>query len=68
VQGPVRFAASLFLLAVGAILDFALDIDTAGFTLNTIGLILMIIGAISLALSLTFWTPWGGDTHHRTPQ
>ena len=51
---------SIFLIAVGAILDFAVKVQTNGFNLNTIGLILMIVGALGLVLSLIFWSSWGG--------
>ncbi len=51
---------SIFLIAVGAILDFAVTVTTKGFNLNTIGLILMIVGAIGLVISLMFWGSWGG--------
>ena len=51
---------SIFLIAVGAILDFAVDVNTRGFNLHTIGAILMIVGAIGLVLSLVFWSSWGG--------
>ena len=43
---------SLFLIAVGAILDFAVDVHTSGFNLNTMGVILMIVGGIGLLFSL----------------
>jgi Domain of unknown function (DUF6458) len=56
----VGFGTSLFLIAVGAILDLAVKVHTTGFNLNTIGLILMIVGAIGLVLSLIFWGSWGG--------
>lgn len=55
---------SLFLIAVGAILDFAIDVQTTGFSLHTIGVILMVVGALGLVLSLIFWNSWGG--FHRT--
>jgi uncharacterized protein DUF6458 len=51
---------SLFLIAVGAILDFAVNVRTTGFNINTVGVILMIVGAIGLVLSLLFWNSWGG--------
>jgi len=51
---------SIFLIAVGAILDFAVDVNTRGFNLHTIGAILMIVGAIGLLFSLIFWSSWGG--------
>jgi len=56
---------SIFLVAVGAILDFAVTVHTNGFNLNTIGLILMIVGAFGVVLSLFFWSSWGGF-HRRT--
>lgn len=52
---------SLFLIAVGAILDFAVHVDNPnGININTVGLILMIVGVIGLVLSLVFWSSWGG--------
>jgi sulfite exporter TauE/SafE len=51
---------SIFLIAVGAILDFAVDVQTQGFNLHTIGVILMVVGAIGAVLSLVFWSSWGG--------
>ena len=51
---------SIFLIAVGAILDFAVTVNTQGFNLHTIGAILMIVGAIGVVLSLIFWSSWGG--------
>ncbi|MHB8296710.1 MAG: DUF6458 family protein [Acidimicrobiales bacterium] len=44
--------ASIFLIAVGAVLAFAVHIYSAAFSLNTIGVILMVIGAIGLIASL----------------
>lgn len=52
--------ASLFLIAIGAILAFAVEVTTEGFNLNTIGIILMIVGALGLVLSMIFWSSWGG--------
>lgn len=54
------FGTSLVLIAVGAILRFAVSVTTSGFNLHTIGLILMIIGIVGLVLSLAFWSSWGG--------
>ena len=51
---------SLFLIAIGAILDFAVDVHTSGFNLNTMGVILMIVGGIGFLFSLLFWSSWGG--------
>jgi Domain of unknown function (DUF6458) len=51
---------SIFLLALGAILGFAVNVDTEGFDLNTVGWILMAVGALGIVLSLIFWSSWGG--------
>jgi hypothetical protein len=45
---------SLFLLAVGAILYFAVDADISGLEIKTIGIILMVIAVIGLLISLFF--------------
>jgi hypothetical protein len=54
---------SLFLLAVGAVLAFAVTAEAEGFDINTIGVILMIVGALGLffsSLLLASWAPFGG--------
>jgi len=56
---------SLFLIAVGAILDFAVTAHARGFNVNTVGVILMIVGAVGLVLSLIFWGSWGGFGGYR---
>jgi hypothetical protein len=50
---------SLFLLAAGAILTFAVDVTTDGVNLDTIGIILMIVGGVGMLLFLTVWGSWG---------
>jgi hypothetical protein len=47
---------SIFLLAVGAILAFAVDVTAEGVNLDTVGVILMIVGGIGLLFSLLFWS------------
>ncbi len=51
---------SIVLIAAGAILRFAVTVTTTGFNLHTIGVILMIAGAVGLVLSIAFWGSWGG--------
>ena len=51
---------SIILIAVGAVLAFAVHVSTSGFNLHTIGWILLIVGAIGVLLSLIFWSSWGG--------
>lgn len=48
----VSFGGSLFLIALGAILAFAVSVETEGFNLNTIGIILMVVGALGAILTL----------------
>lgn len=51
---------SIVVFAIGAILRFATSISTTGFNIHTIGIILMIVGAIGFLISLAFWGSWGG--------
>jgi hypothetical protein len=53
-------SASLVLIAIGAILKWAVTATVSGINLNTVGVILMIVGAVGLLLSLIFWSTWGG--------
>ena len=43
---------SIFLIAIGAILYFAVNADISGLEISTVGLILMVVGVIGLAISL----------------
>jgi hypothetical protein len=52
--------ASIFLLAIGAILAFAIEFEAEGIDLNMVGVILMIVGAVGILLSMMFWSSWGG--------
>ena len=51
---------AIFLIAVGAILRFAVDVTTQGFDIHMVGDILMIVGVIGALFSLIFWSSWGG--------
>lgn len=52
---------SLILIAAGAILAFAVHVSTSNaFNLHTIGIILLVVGAIGAVMSLIFWSSWGG--------
>jgi hypothetical protein len=55
--------------AVGAILDFAITANPNkhGFNLNTVGVILMIVGVVGAIASLVFFSFGAGGIHrHRT--
>jgi Domain of unknown function (DUF6458) len=51
---------SLILIAAGAILTWAVTATVSGVDINTIGVILMVVGIVGLLLSLVFWSSWGG--------
>ncbi|MCU1677205.1 MAG: hypothetical protein JWM93_1963 [Frankiales bacterium] len=53
---------SIFLIAVGAILKFAVHVSTTGFNIQTIGVILMVVGAIGLLMSTLIFGPWRNRT------
>jgi Domain of unknown function (DUF6458) len=51
---------SLILVAVGAILIWAVNAEVSGLELTTIGWILLIVGIAGALISLIFWSSWGG--------
>ncbi len=51
---------SILLVAVGAVLTWAVSVEVSGVDLVAVGVILMIVGALGLLLSLVFWSSWGG--------
>ena len=53
--------ASVFLLAVGAILTFAVEWTVQGVDLDAVGIILMIAGCIGLAVTLAMMSRTGGN-------
>ncbi len=54
---------SIFLIALGAILAFAVTADVSGVDIDVVGWILMIVGILGLVLSAIFWSSWGGPTY-----
>ena len=55
---------SLFLLALGAILKFAVTASVSGIKLETVGVILMVAGALGLVLTLI----WSAAVARRRPR
>jgi hypothetical protein len=51
---------SLILIAVGAILTWAVEADVSGLNITVVGVILMIVGLIGGIFSLAFWSSWWG--------
>jgi hypothetical protein len=50
----VSIATAIFLIAIGAILRYAINVDTDVVSIPTVGLILMIAGGAGLALALLY--------------
>ena len=48
---------SIFLIAVGAILTFAIHATLNGVSIQTVGVILMIVGALGLIVTMFIWGP-----------
>ncbi len=47
---------SIFVIAVGAVLTFALEREAEGINLDTVGIILMLVGGVGLLASAIFWS------------
>jgi hypothetical protein len=56
---------SLILSAVGAILTWAVTAHPNGVDLQTVGVILMVVGIAGGLISLVFWSSWGGVGGYR---
>lgn len=52
--------ASLFLIAVGAVLTWAVSAEVSGLDIQVVGVILLVVGIAGLLLSMVFWSSWGG--------
>ncbi|HKH22100.1 MAG TPA: hypothetical protein VKA88_00640 [Solirubrobacterales bacterium] len=50
----MTIATAIFLIAVGAILRYAINVESDVINIQTVGLILMIAGGAGLALSLLY--------------
>ena len=56
----MTFGSSLLLIAVGAILRYAVTATVSGIDLHVVGLVLMIVGVVGLVLSLLWVGVWAG--------
>jgi hypothetical protein len=59
----MTIGASIFLIAVGAILKYAVNATVSGIEIQTVGLILMIAGVVGLVIGLFLLT----QTDRRRP-
>lgn len=53
---------SIFLIAIGAILRFAVTTTVSGIEIATVGTILLVVGVIGLLISLLYMTVWADRT------
>ncbi len=53
-------SVSILLIAAGAILRWAVTATTSGINLQTVGMILFVVGIVGAVLSMAFWSSWGG--------
>jgi hypothetical protein len=52
----------IFLMVLGAVMAFAMEATTPGINVNTLGIILLLIGLVVVLYSLLLWRnlpPWG---------
>lgn len=61
----MTYAGSIFVIAVGAILRYATNLHVQGVSIDTIGLILMIAGAVALVLSFFQEAIWSDRRRRR---
>ena len=51
---------SILLIAVGAVLAWAVNAEASGIDIQVAGVILVIVGILGFVASLVFWSSWGG--------
>jgi len=56
----VGISLSIFMIAVGAVLAWAVDAEVSGIDIQVAGIILVVVGTIGFIASLVFWSSWGG--------
>ncbi len=54
----MQIGTSILLIAVGAILKYAVSAEVSGVSLETVGVILIVVGIIGLVLSILMLTIW----------
>ncbi len=62
----MTYGTSLLLIAIGAILRYAVTATVSGIDLQTVGLVLMIVGIVGLILSLLWFGVWA-DRRREVP-
>jgi hypothetical protein len=64
----MTIAAAIFLIAVGAILRYAFNLNVEGIDIDTVGLILMIAGGVGLLLSFLQEAVWSNRRERRAAE
>ncbi len=54
----MTIGTSIVLIAIGAILKWAVTVHTSGFNIQTAGTVLLVVGLVGLALSLVYALWW----------
>ncbi|MCW3012575.1 MAG: hypothetical protein JWO90_2979 [Solirubrobacterales bacterium] len=54
----MQLGTSIFLIAVGAVLKYAVTADVSGVSIETVGVILMVVGVLGLLLTILMMTIW----------
>jgi heme/copper-type cytochrome/quinol oxidase subunit 2 len=60
----MALGTSLFLIALGAVLRFAVTVSAHGFNIHTVGVILIVVGIVGLVISLLWMTLWTDRRRH----
>jgi hypothetical protein len=53
-------SVSILLIAIGAVLTWAVSAEASGIDITAVGVILMVVGVLGFVTSLVFWSSWGG--------
>jgi heme/copper-type cytochrome/quinol oxidase subunit 2 len=61
----MTIGTSIVLIAIGAILKYAVTAHVSGIDLQTVGTILMIVGILGLILSLLYTFAWSSSARRR---
>jgi hypothetical protein len=61
----MTIGTSIVLIAIGAILKYAVTAHVSGIDLQTVGTILMLVGILGLILSLIYTFAWSGGARRR---
>jgi cation transporter-like permease len=61
----MTIGTSIVLIAIGAILKYAVTAHVSGIDLQTVGTILMIVGILGLILSLLYTFAWSAGARRR---